>query len=279
MALTVGRTRITVHPLALMFPLLSAALGGAGEAAALGIALAVHEGAHLLAARCLNVGVTGLRLMPFGAAISMANPYALAPRRLFAVAAAGPLGSALALLTAAALSHWGLLSPAPALAFMRVNGVLMLFNLLPALPLDGGRMLWALLSSRVGRARAVDAGIRAGQVVAALLAALAVWGWFARGRFNLSLVLAAVFLIASGPDERRALSDTRIQTLLAELRPVKGPVPARLWAIDAACPASDALRVARPDVLTLYAVYEGSRLSSITDDRRLLRAMLEKGPL
>ena len=279
MALTAGRTRVTAHPLALMFPLLSAALGGAGEAAALGVALLVHEGAHLLAAKCLNVGVTELRLMPFGAAISMANPYALAPRRLFAVAAAGPLGSALALLASAALAQWGLLSPAPALAFMRVNGVLALFNLLPALPLDGGRMLYALLFPRFGKPRAARLGIRLGQALAALLLMLAVWGWFARGTVNLSLILAAVFLVASGPDERRALSDTRVQTLLSELRPVRGPVPARLWAIDAACPASEALRVARPDVLTLYAVYEGSRLSSITDDRRLLKAILEEGNL
>ena len=275
MALTVGKTRITAHPLALMVPLLAAALCGGDEAVALGVALVMHEGAHLLAARCLNAGVSDLRLMPFGAAISMANPYALAPRQLFAVAAAGPAGSALTVLASAALTHWGLLSPALAIALMRINGVLMLFNLLPALPLDGGRMLYALLFPRIGKPRAARLGIRLGQALAALLLALTVWGWFMRGTINLSFILAAVFLIASGPDERRALSDTRIQTLLSELRPVKGPVPARLWAIDAGCPASDALRVARPDVLTLYAVYKGSRLSSITDDRRLLKAVLE----
>lgn len=277
MALTVGRTRITAHPLALMFPLLTATLGAGEDAVALAAALVAHEGAHLAAARCAGVDVSELRLMPFGAAIAMTNPYALAPRRLFAVAAAGPLGSALALLVVTAMAHWGLLSPTLAPALVRVNAVLMLFNLLPALPLDGGRMLYALLFPRLGRARAARLGIRLGQVVAALLVLLAAWGFIRRGRVNLTCVLAALFLVASGADERRALSDTRVRTLLNALEPIEKPVPARMWAIDAACPLPDALRVARPDCVTLYAVYEGSRLSSITDDRRLLKAMLEGG--
>ena len=153
----------------------------------------------------------------------------------------------------------------------------MLFNLLPALPLDGGRMLWAVLSERLGRERAVSVGLLAGRVVAALLLALAVLQAIAARRLNLSPAFAAIFILASAGDERDALSDAQLRACLGELRPIRTPVPARLWAVGGDCPARRALRVARADAITVYAVYENSRLTSLTDDRRLLQAILERG--
>ena len=275
MALTVGRTRVRAHPLALLMPVAALLLGVREETAALLAGLAVHEAAHLLAAKALGVGVSQLRLMPFGGAISLENPYALAPAKLLAVAAAGPAGSLLALIASAALAHWRLISPGFALALMRSNLMLGLFNLLPALPLDGGRMLYALASGRLGRARAAELCILIGRALAAALVAMAVAGAAAFGRLNLSPVFAAVFLLASAGDERRALGGARLKTLLSELAPLAAPLPARVWAVGGDCPAREALRAARADAITLFAVYSGSRLVSFTDDRRLLEAILE----
>ena len=275
MALTLGRTRLRAHPLALLFPVAAAMLGAREDLAALMLGLAAHESAHLLAAKALGVGIDQLWLMPFGGAIRLENPYILSPMKLMAVAAAGPAGSLLALLCAAAFAHARLLSPALALALIRVNGLLLLFNLLPALPLDGGRMLYALLADRLGRDRAVALGIRAGRAVAGLLVAAAVWTALARRRLNLSFLFAAVFLLASAADERGALSHARIRALVGELKPISGPVPARVVAVGGSCSARAALRAARADAVTLYAVYENSRLTSFVDDRRLLEGILK----
>ena len=49
MSLYIGHTRIIAHPLALLYPLAAAMLGTSVEAAALTVALAFHEAAHLLA--------------------------------------------------------------------------------------------------------------------------------------------------------------------------------------------------------------------------------------
>ena len=278
MSLYIGRTRVVVHPLALLYPLAAAMLGAGAEAAALLLALALHEGAHLATARGLGVRIPRLRLTPFGGAMAMDNPYGLPAGRLVAVAAAGPAANALALTAAAALAHWNRLSPGFALTFIQTNFVLLAFNLLPALPLDGGRIAYALLSLKLGRERALAFGIRMGRCVAVALlcacAALAVrWR-----RVNLSFLFAAAFIWASAGDERQAFSDTRMKAVLGALRPVEKPVPARLWAVSADCAARDALRAARPDALTLFAVYKGNRLSSITDDRRLLEILLARGP-
>ena len=226
MALTVGRAKLTVHPLALMFPVAMALLGNRCDTAALLIGLTVHEGAHLLAARLAGVGVSRLRLMPFGGAIDMENPYALSPARVIAVAAAGPLSNCVLLFLAAALAHWRVIAPEFALALMRVNAALMLFNLLPALPLDGGRMLVALLSRRMSRACAAAFGIWAGRAVAGLLLFACLYGGIRFGRFNLSFALAAVFILASARDERAALSGVDGRAMLSALRPIGKPVPA-----------------------------------------------------
>lgn len=277
MPLSIGQTRIIVHPLALLYPVAAVMLGAGTEATALLLALFLHEGAHLAAAQALGVSIPCLRLTPFGGAMTMDNPYGLSPTRLVAVAAAGPLANALALVVSAALAHWSLLSPAFALIFMQTNLVLLAFNLLPALPLDGGRIAYALLSLKFKPEKALSFGIRMGRFVAAALvcacAALAV-KWH---RINLSFLFAAVFIWASAGDERQSLSQTHMRAVLGALRPVDRPTPVRLWAVNADCDAHTALRVARPDALTLFAIYKDNRLSSITDDRRLVDAALQGG--
>ncbi len=92
-----------------------------------------------------------------------------------------------------------------ALQILQANLILMLFNLLPALPLDGGRTLYALLSPVIGRERAVETGILMGRILAGLMLALSLYIWIARGLVNLSLIFAAIFILAAAPEERRAL--------------------------------------------------------------------------
>ena len=276
MTLSIGRTRVAVHPLALLYPLAAFMLGAGTETGALLLALFLHEGAHLVAARALGVGISHLRLTPFGGAMTMDNPYGLSPARLIAVATAGPLANALALVLSAALAHWRIITPGFALTLLQTNLLLLAFNLLPALPLDGGRIAYALLSLKLPREKALAFGIRMGHAVAAALvcacAALAMkWR-----RVNLSFLFAAVFIWASAADERQALSQAHMKAMLSALRPMVRPIPVRLWAVAADCDAHTALRVARPDALTLYAVYKDNRLSSVTDDRRLMEAALAR---
>lgn len=278
MSLYVGHTRIIVHPLALLYPLASVMLGTGAEAMALMISLAFHEAAHLLAARALGVGIASLRLTPFGGAMAMENPYSLSPLPLAGVCASGPLANALLTLTAGALTHWHMLSPGFALSFIRINLLLLAFNLLPALPLDGGRIAYALLCLKLKREKALEIGIWTGRAVAAMLL-LACAAFAARWhRVNLSFLFAAVFIWASAADERQAFMDAPMKAVLSTLRPIVGPVPVRLFAVDADSAVRTALKAARADAPTLFAIYKDDRLSSITDDRRLVKATLERGP-
>lgn len=268
--LHVGHARVRAHPLALLLPLLGAAMGLKLEVCALILSLTCHEAGHLLAARLCNVRVEALTVMPFGCGIRLGNLYALSAPQTLAVAAGGPLSSLLLLFLDGALAQWGWLSPAFALSLLKITLRLLLFNLLPALPLDGGRMLYALSSKHLGRSRAASLGARTGHAVAAGLVVVSVALWARTRQFNLTLPACAVFIVAGVAEDRRAMSEALPLSMLNAMKSSDKPIPMRLCAVPGDYPAFKALRQAASDAATLYAVYQNDALAAFVDERELL---------
>jgi Zn-dependent protease len=155
----------------------------------------IHELGHALVARHLGVPVAEIGLHIFGGAAQMVG----LPRRPgdeIAIAAAGPAVS----FALAGLGHGlAMLTGLPGLAlFGTVNLVLAIFNLLPAFPSDGGRILRALLARRRGLVRATELAVTVGRVVGVALAVTGV----ALGAFQLIIVAAALWML--GAAERRS---------------------------------------------------------------------------
>ena len=145
---------------------------GMGLVGAMGLFASVvaHELAHALTARRYGIPMRGITLFLFGGVAEMAAEPP-SPRAELVVAAAGPLASFGISLAGLGLALLGGLVglPAPAAAVIAylasINAVLAVFNVVPAFPLDGGRILrsalwswkgdlrWATrISSRVGGA-------------------------------------------------------------------------------------------------------------------------------
>ena len=268
--------RFTLPLLALAAPLLALRLGLRGPMRALALALCAHELAHLLAAKLARVGVSEIRLMPFGGSARIENPYRLSPGQIVLVAAAGPAGNLLLTLLCAAFAHWGLISPASAATLVRANLMLMLFNLLPALPLDGGRILYALLSHPLGEAHALRMGLILGRLLAAALLAAMLVGGLCSGKWNLTLLLAATFILISERDERRALGASRALRLEETLDADSAPRPARIYQLDEGISAAQALSLLRPRERAWFVLTQGGAPSGLIDDRSIVRHILEK---
>jgi Zn-dependent protease len=137
--------------------------------------LVAHEAAHALVARRKGVGVRSITLWMLGG-VAQLDGEPPSARADFAIAAAGPLTSlvfgAVLLLSAEGASSLG--SPGVLVAALAwtgaTNAFLAVFNLLPGAPLDGGRILRALVWMRSGdRARGERVATGAGQVVGAAL--------------------------------------------------------------------------------------------------------------
>src|SRR5271166_4257881 len=175
-------------------PLRSAGLSP-GDRALLGILTAlfffasvlVHELAHSVAARMRGLPVSRITLFIFGGVSQIGGDFESATGEGW-IAFVGPLSSlvlsALFYLVAQALgpnSAIGL--GASYLAW--ANGVLAIFNLLPAYPLDGGKVLHSLIWRATGdrrRATRIAAGV--GQSIALLMVVLGIFMSFTVGFFN-----------------------------------------------------------------------------------------------
>ncbi|WP_051430053.1 site-2 protease family protein [Streptomyces roseochromogenus] len=172
------------------------------------VSLVVHETAHALVARRAGVPVWDMTLWVLGGVTRMGRP--ATARTAFAVAVSGPLASLLlgGIAIGAAIGvhttlGWRL--PVAVLGWLGGTNVLLgVFNLLPAAPLDGGRVLQAALWWRTGdRERAQRAAGRAGQLVGVILAAVG-WLAFVRGvTGGLWLVVIALAVAGAAAAERR----------------------------------------------------------------------------
>jgi Zn-dependent protease/CBS domain-containing protein len=173
----------------------------------------VHELAHSLYALRKGGKVRSITLLMIGGVSEISEP-PRTPGQEAMMAFVGPVTSLA--VGAAALAGFALLDPAasPGLAFAafslgQLNVFLAVFNLLPAFPMDGGRVLRGLLARRIGPVRATQIAARVGKVFAVLFAV----GGFLSG--NLLLVLIAFFVYVGAEGEAR---DVLVRAVLGELR-------------------------------------------------------------
>ena len=181
-------------------------------AAALLIAsLAAHELGHALLARRRGVAVEGITLWMFGGMAQIRGDWA-SPRTEIAVAAIGPAITLVIALAFGGIAAGLVADGAPALVVVvpewlaTVNVMLLVFNLIPAFPLDGGRILRGVMWLwRRDRNRATVAAARAGRVFAILLVLLGFAQFFITGApGGLWLVLVGWFLDNAARTEERS---------------------------------------------------------------------------
>lgn len=160
----------------------------------------LHELGHALAARGYGIGTKQILLLPIGGITSLES-IPEEPRKELWVAIAGPLVN----VAIAGVLYLVLLLFPPAstdmdqmsVAFitpstflptlMMANIVLVVFNLIPAFPMDGGRIFRSLLALSMSRVRATQIAASLGKVLAVVFV---LWGIFA----NPLLILTGIFI-------------------------------------------------------------------------------------
>jgi len=178
--------------------------------------LLLHEMAHSLVAMRFGTKIHSITLFFFGG-LAMMEDIPRSPDKEWRIAIAGPLMS-LALGVLFLFVYMGLKALEPAyrpvailvLTIGLFNGALAVFNLLPAFPMDGGRILRALLAKRMSFLKATKRAALIGKLFAF---ALVIMG-FSRDpftfiltgewRLNLWLPLLAIFLFMAATEEERA---------------------------------------------------------------------------
>lgn len=173
--------RVVLNQLFLALMAATALLGLGVETAILFGVVLLHEAAHLVVASAYGLRSREIELLPFGGVARLHDILELDPEAEKAVAIAGPATNVFLAGLAVLVGYLGSVSGAPLASetwwwsgenlrfFLGVNVSMAVFNLLPALPLDGGRVYRARLSRRIGFRRATERAVRLSRVLAVLL--------------------------------------------------------------------------------------------------------------
>lgn len=206
----IGNLEITIHPFFLLFVFLWVLAGLPRQTFLLFALVLGHELTHTVAAKIFGVKIFRVELFPFGGVGYLANPLEFDPKKEFIVAGAGPAFNLILFLCLwnYRLGLYGIPHYAghPLVIFLcKANVFLFFFNLLPALPLDGGRLLRASLSPRLGLHRATEVAATWGKWQGALLVpAGLLFSYY--DYLNLSLALMGLFLYyAAGREQKSAI--------------------------------------------------------------------------
>jgi stage IV sporulation protein FB len=185
------------------------------------VIVVLHELGHSVAALRYGVPVKEIVLLPIGG-VAQLTRMPEKPIEEFVIAIAGPLVNfGLAILLALVAFTTGLelgIGNMP-LTFSRLAGAslqsvfayvfisnlfLGVFNLLPAFPMDGGRIFRALLATRFDYARATSIAVTVGQGIAWLMA---LWGLLGGGFF---IIIVAVFILIGASQEGQLVQLKRL---------------------------------------------------------------------
>lgn len=206
----IAGTDVKMHVTFLLLPILWGLQGyetGGTSGALTAIALILgiffcvllHEFGHIFMARHFGVRTPDVILLPIGG-VARLERMPDEPRQEFLIALAGP---AVTLLIAAVLYgylrivgqdpkilSWASEGSSFPAELMQVNAFLLLFNLIPAFPMDGGRVFRSLLAMRVGLPRATRIAAGTGQAIAIVLGTIGLLN----GPILLALIAFFVFV-------------------------------------------------------------------------------------
>jgi Zn-dependent protease/predicted transcriptional regulator len=295
--LTVRGIDIRVHitfPLILIFAILQfGVFAGQGVAGAIfGVIVTLllfaivvlHELGHAVAAQNYGVPVTQIVLLPIGG-VAQLERIPEKPLQEFGIAIAGPLVNvviAIVLYLVHLAFGIGGLTDDPTGMLMGVgqggidavfnyvfaaNLFLALFNLIPAFPLDGGRVLRALLATRLDYRRATAIAVSIGQSLAVLAG---VWG-FLEG--DLFLIVIAIFVYMGAGQEGQLVE---LRRSLGKLS-VDQAYSREAHTLNLQSTIRDAIDLTLTTFQSEFPVWDGGQLMGLLTHHRLLETLNQLG--
>jgi Zn-dependent protease/CBS domain-containing protein len=244
----------------------------------------IHELAHSLTSTWMGYPVEDIVLFPLGG-VSQIEEMPEGPGEEFLMAVAGPLSN---VVIAIILAVIGLFTPSSLLGGLRrvltdpmglswrdtlpylifTNIGLAVFNLIPAFPMDGGRVLRSLLATVMPQARATDLAVRIGQAFAWLI------GLAGLLTTNLVWILIAVFVYAGAAQEGRM---TRIRNILGGMK-VRQAFSHDVQAISPGDPVSRAADLMLESFQADFPVCDEGEIVGLLTHTDIVRALKMRQP-
>lgn len=142
--------RMTIHPLFLPFLFGMVFYGNVSYYALILTSLIIHELGHLVVAYFLKVKVERCVIMPYGGEIELSRKYSISPKKQLFIALGGPIATLCCLIVSP------LFDPLIASPLMKIQLLLLIINLIPVWPLDGGRIVFSFILMFYKKARVYE---------------------------------------------------------------------------------------------------------------------------
>jgi stage IV sporulation protein FB len=236
-----------------------------------------HEFGHILMARAFGVATPDVTLLPIGG-VARLERIPDKPGEEFLIAIAGPLVN---VAIAFGLVLFGTADLHPSSLFVvesssvsmadrlaAVNLFLAVFNMIPAFPMDGGRVLRALLAMRVGHVRATELAAAIGQAVAVVLGFIGLF-------FNQMLIFIGIFVYLAAASEAQLVA---IRTMTRDV-PVTAAMITQFGTLTPDTTIDAAIEVLMHTSQGEYPVVDTQgRPVGVLSRNDMIRALKEHGP-
>lgn len=193
----IGKTNVYVHPAIIISTAYAICVGNDSLMAMATLSIILHEAAHALASYALGNPPSSLELTPLGAMMQLESESVLPPWKRCLVLFAGPVSNVLMCWLAMWTGKNEIFPIELSQTLFLCNLSILMINMLPVLPLDGGRLLALLLSMYLHR-RTVYKTMRViGTIAGAGLILMNLWCCMKLGGWNLSLAFSGCCVLYS----------------------------------------------------------------------------------
>jgi stage IV sporulation protein FB len=240
----------------------------------------LHELAHVVVARGLGYKVERIEMLPFGGVVQFDKPFDGTRRSEIAIALAGPVHNFIFAGLAFVLLGKEIVPPGFGKFIFELNLAMGLFNLLPAIPLDGGRVARAVLSDSIGMERATHVAVNIGRVLGFFILILGIYLVFA-GRGNIFLPSLGGFLMFAASRESEKVSYLRIKDSLRKKERLisEGSMYAEIIVSYEESPLVEVVRKFAPGKVSIVMVLDSNlNIIGLITEAAVFEGMARYGP-
>lgn len=258
-----GGTIVWLHPAALIVAVYMISMGF-GSLLVIGlVSILLHESAHALCSACFGKPPEDIEITPLGALMRLDDDEDLSPSRRLLVLMAGPVMTLVLCYLALFLTQAEWLPWATGRQLFLCNAAILFVNLLPTLPLDGGRMAAWMLSAVMPRETVRTIMRAVGTALGLSCVLLNLWLSWRSGGWNLSLTAAGCFMMysASRSTTSYAMAELRDFMDRKSILEGRGVLTCRWVAVSEDATLRQAVRCLHPRRYTMFCVGKGRFLT------------------
>lgn len=237
----------------------------------------LHELGHIFTASVLEIKISHIEILPFGICAKLESGIIKNPSFETATAFSGPLVNIL--LAGGAYVVREILPPTYFKYWEDINLSLACVNLIPALPLDGGRIMRAFLTKKIGALRAYNFAVKISFIPISLLLGISVYGLLTKS-FNFSLILISAFLLGNLCLEQNNISKNVLNEFLGyKIKLEKGKLThSRIITAHQSTPARHILKMLSYDKYYIVCVVNDDlQITKILTEGEIVSALTDMG--